>query len=129
VKKGASLADIDDLVGETKQEVKGDAKEKGQKAKLLIGDDDRRHLDAMGFDFAWLDGLSLQYGFDQFQYMHKFRAFRCYRDGKHLEWIDVNELALLNGKRELTQILLRHQQVDKSRRIIDLPWRKMNERK
>jgi len=85
--------------------------------------DERGFLETKGFDFSWLDMLHADYGFDTFQYIHKFRAFRCYKEGKHLDWIDINDLALLNGKRRIAEILLKHQQVSPKRAVIQYPWR------
>jgi len=81
------------------------------------------YLKGIGLDFAWLDNLNKQYEFDKFEYLHKFRAFRCYKEGRHVDWIDVNELALLNGKRKLEVIMLRHQPVNLKKAVINLPWR------
>ena len=85
--------------------------------------DERGFLETKGFDFSWLDMLHADYGFDTFQYIHKFRAFRCYKEGKHLDWIDINDLALLNGNRRIAEILLKHQQVSPKRAVIQYPWR------
>ena len=92
-------------------------------AKVLVADSGKKFLDEKGFDMKWLDKLAEQYKFEQFDYVAKFCAFRCYKDGKHVEWIDVNVLALLNGKRKITEILNKHYPVDKSRAIIEFPWR------
>ena len=46
-------------------------------------------------------------------------------DGRHVEWIDVNTLALLNGRQMLCTILNKHQPLGKSRKIIKLPWEKL----
>lgn len=81
------------------------------------------YLKSIGFDFAWLDNLSKPYEFEKFEYLHKFRAFRCYKEGRHVDWIDVNDLALLNGKRKLEIIMLRHQPVNSKKAVINLPWR------
>ena len=85
--------------------------------------DHKDWLESSGFKFEWLGKLHEQYGFDKFQYLHKFRAFRCYKEDKHLDWIDVNDLALLNGERRIMQILLKHQQVSPKRAVIQYPWR------
>ena len=81
------------------------------------------HLNSIGFDMDWLGGLADQYQFDKFEYLHKFRAFRCYKAGQHVDWIDVNDLALLNGKRRLEEIKLRHQPISPKRAVINYPWR------
>ena len=91
--------------------------------KYAVICDERGFLETKGFDFSWLDMLNADYGFDKFQYIHKFRAFRCYKEGKHLDWIDINDLALLNGKRRIAEILLKHQQVSPKRAVIQYPWR------
>ena len=93
------------------------------KPKYEVICDRQDHLDEIGFDLKWLDGLAEQYKFNQFQYLHKFRAFRCYKDGHHVDWIDVNDVALLNGKRRLEEIKLRHQPVSPKRAVIKFPWR------
>lgn len=85
--------------------------------------DEREFLETKGFKFDWLNLLHEQYGFDKFQYIHKFRAFRCYKGDKHLDWIDINDLALLNGNRRIAEILLKHQQVSPKRAVIQYPWR------
>ena len=98
---------------------------RGRKAqpKYDVVCDEKPWLESSGFKFEWLDKLHEQYGFDKFQYLHKFRAFRCYKDEQHLDWIDVNDLALLNGERRIMQILLKHQQVSPKRAVIQYPWR------
>jgi len=82
-----------------------------------------KFLKSIGFDFEWLGPIANQYGIERFEYIHKFRAFRVYKNGVHVDWIDVNEVGLLNGKRHLCEILLRHTPVDKSRRLFDFHWR------
>ena len=62
------------------------------------------------------------YNFESFDYVQKFCAFRCNKDGKHVEWIDINTLALLNGKRKFFEIKMKHQPLGKRRKIINLPW-------
>ena len=52
--------------------------------------DQQEYLDSIGFDMQWLVNLSGQYGFDKIEYVHKFRAFRCYKQEQHVEWTDVN---------------------------------------
>lgn len=81
------------------------------------------HLDSIGCQLSWLDKLNEKYGFERFEYIHKFRAFRCYLDGHHVDWVDVNDLALINGHRRMENILLRHVQVDVKRAVIKYPWR------
>jgi len=93
--------------------------------KILIGDDSKKYLEKIGFKMEWLHDLAKEYKFDGFDYVSKFCAFRCNRDGKSVEWIDVNTLALLNGQRKLCEIKLKHQPLGKSRKIIDLPWEKI----
>ena len=81
------------------------------------------HLKNVGFDMSWLDKLAKQYEFTKFQYMHKFRAFRCYQGDRHVDWIDINDVALLNGHRRLEEIRLKHQPLSPKRAIIKYPWR------
>lgn len=99
-------------------------KKRGPKKKThdLICDE-KVYLEATGFKFEWLDKLFAEYGFTLFQYVHKFRAFRCYRDKVHVDWIDINDLSLLNGGRRLEEIRLKHQPVSPKRAVIKYPWR------
>lgn len=85
--------------------------------------DEKAYLTEKKFKFEWLDSLAEQYAFDKFEYLHKFRAFRCYRENKHLDWIDVNDLSLLNGGRRLDEIRLKHQAVSPKRAVIQYAWR------
>ena len=102
-----------------------ETKKRGRKAKpkYELVCDHQDHLKKIGCDIDWLAGLNTEYGFDKFEYVHKFRAFRCYRGDKHVDWIDVNDLALLNGKRRLEVIMQKHQPVNPKKAVINLPWR------
>tara|TARA_R110000822_G_scaffold19230_2_gene62886 strand:+ start:228 stop:542 length:315 start_codon:yes stop_codon:yes gene_type:complete len=93
------------------------------KPKYEVVCDNKDYLTALNFDFKWLESLSKEYDFSQFQYIHKFRAFRCYKNNQHVDWIDINDLALLNGKRRLDEIRLKHQTVSPKRAVIEYPWR------
>ena len=90
--------------------------------KVLMPDDSKKFLDKIGFNLEWLDDLAKKYKFDSFDYVNKFCAFRCNRDGRSVEWISVNDLALLNGKSKLCEIKLKHQPLGKTRKIIEFPW-------
>ena len=105
------------------EEVKKKGRPKKETPSVEVVCDERQYLLSRDFKFEWLDLLSAQYGFDKFEYLHKFRAFRCYREGKHLDWIDVNDLSLLNGGRRLDEILLKHQAVSPKRAVIQYAWR------
>ena len=93
------------------------------KPKYEVVCDHTDHLDSIGCELSWLDKLNERYGFEKFEYIHKFRAFRCYKDGQHVDWIDVNNLALINGKRRIEEILMNHQPLSPTRAIIQYPWR------
>lgn len=93
--------------------------------QIDINETEQRFFDSIGFKVEWLASIANRYNFNRFQYIAKFKAFRCYRDGNHLDWISVNDLGMLNGKGELTQILLKHQNHSKKdKMIIKLAWRK-----
>ena len=85
--------------------------------------DEKAYLTQKKFQFEWLDSLAEQYGFDKFEYLHKFRAFRCYKKDRHLDWVDINDLSLINGGRRLEEIRLKHQAVSPRRAVIQYPWR------
>ena len=105
-------------------EDKPDTKDDDEKLDIEITMSEKEvvFLKTVGLDSEWLASLANQYNFSKFEYVHKFRAFRCYQDIKHVEWIGINDLAMLNGKEHLCQILQKHQEVDASRSIIHLPW-------
>ena len=103
------------------EEPKKRTRKKKPKYELVCEHTD--HLKQIGCDLDWLSGLHDEYGFERFEYLHKFRAFRCYKDGHHVDWIDVNDLALMNGKRRLEVIMQKHQPVSPRRAVINLPWR------
>jgi len=110
---------------------KAQAKEKPVQEKpvkdilVQIEAESKKHLEAIGFEFEWLQTLGKLYKFDSFIYIKKFCAFRCTQEEQHVEWIDVNTLALLNGKQALCVILNKHQPLSKARKIIQLPWDKL----
>jgi len=91
--------------------------------QIVITEADKKFFDQIGFDIKWLYPIANQYDFDRFQYMKKFKAFRCYRGNSHIDWISVNDLGLLNVKKDLTEILLKHQPLNKKKQIIKLAWR------
>ena len=104
-------------------EIKKKGRPKKEALSVEVVCDERQYLLSRDFKFEWLDLLAAQYGFDKFEYLHKFKAFRCYRQGKHLDWIDINDLSLLNGGRRLDEILLKHQAVSPKRAVIQYAWR------
>ena len=79
-------------------------------------------LENTGFHIEWLKPLAVQYGFDKFQYLHKCRAFRCYREGKHLDWIEVNDLSNMNGLQDLIHSPYKKPQLPQ-KPVIKLKWR------
>lgn len=91
--------------------------------EVSVVDFGAKFLKSIGFDFDWLGPVAAQYGVEKFEYLHKFRAFRAYKDGRHVDWITVNDLGLLNGKRDMCEILLKHTPVQKERRLFDFHWR------
>tara|TARA_R100000541_G_scaffold49900_3_gene57060 strand:- start:6204 stop:6566 length:363 start_codon:yes stop_codon:yes gene_type:complete len=94
-------------------------------ATVVIEDSSKQHLENIGFKFEWLQAIGKAYKFEGFEYVKKFSAFRCIQEDRHVEWIDVNTLALLNGKQALCVILNKHQPLSKARKIIQLPWDKL----
>ena len=92
-----------------------------KKAKIFCYE--KAYLTEKKFKFEWLHSLAEQYGFDKFEYLHKFRAFRCYKEDRHLDWVDINDLSLINGGIRLEEIRLKHQAVSPRRAVIQYPWR------
>jgi|TARA_R110002124_G_scaffold286087_1_gene465882 hypothetical protein len=100
---------------------KGRPKKEASSVEVICGE--REYLSSKGFKFEWLDLLATQYGFNKLEYLHKFKAFRCYRKEKHVDWIDINNVSLLNGGRSIDQILLKHQAVSPKQAVIQYAWR------
>lgn len=88
---------------------------------IAMSKDDAEFLKKIGFKPDWLAALANQFDFTSFKYIHKFKAFRCYRDKKHCDWIDVNELSIYQIRKDITSILQRYQPLLKSKKIIT--WR------
>lgn len=90
---------------------------------IPLSEFDKRYLDSIGFDLNWFASIANQYAVDEFQYMHKFRAFRAYKKGVHKDWISINDIGLLNNKRDVCEILSPHGNVSKERRLFNFHWR------
>jgi hypothetical protein len=90
---------------------------------VQLGDFGKKYLDSIGFELDWFQPVAVQYSIDKFEYLHKFRAFRAYRQGIHVDWITINDFGLLNGKRNMVVIMLKHQEPHTSRRVFDFNWR------
>ncbi len=93
------------------------------KLDVYLGEFGKKYLESIGFDFDWFASVATQYRIDKFEYLHKFRAFRAYRGGKHVDWITINDFGLCNGKRNMVEILLKHSEPSKDRRVFDFNWR------
>lgn len=85
---------------------------------MRVNNSDHIYLEKIGFKEHWLAKYIEEDGIEEFEYIHKFRAFRCYLNGQHVDWIDVNRVALDNGARELCEILLAHQPLPENRKVI-----------
>ncbi len=90
---------------------------------VVITEKDNQYFKTIGLKPEWLSSLANQYNFSRFQYIPKFKAFRCYIAGNHVDWIDVNDLSMLNGGQKLTEIKLKHQALPAERQVIKMPWR------
>jgi len=102
-----------------------EVKTRGRKAKPKYEFicEHKDYLKDVGVKLEWIDSLQSQYDFNKIEYVHKFHAFRCYQNDMHVDWIDINDLALLNGARDLVVILLKHQRVSPKRAVIQYRWR------
>jgi len=114
---------------EKKPEPKPEPKPKVSKIQVLISKEDVIFLKSIGFKTEWIESLANQYNFNKFVYMAKFKAFRCYREGKHLDWMSINDFGLLHLKQELTRTKLTFQPLSTKRQVIKLPWRKIEQTK
>jgi hypothetical protein len=90
---------------------------------VVLGEFGKQYLESIGFDFDWFATMATKYRIDKFEYMHKFRAFRAYREDKHVDWITINDFGLCNGKRNMVEILLKHSEPAAERRVFDFHWR------
>ncbi|MCP3675271.1 MAG: hypothetical protein GY829_12470 [Gammaproteobacteria bacterium] len=98
-------------------------KKKPKGLDIGIDEQSSKFFKTIGLKSEWLSSLANQYNFSRFQYIPKFKAFRCYIDGNHVDWIDVNDLSMLNGGQKLTEIKLKHQALPAERQVIKMPWR------
>ncbi len=105
--KPRKLQEVDDTPDSYKK--KKQAIPKKGEAIVNISDSGKTFLSSIGFDFQWIPPLINQFGLDRMNYIDKFMAFKCYKDGEHIDWIDVNKLSIRNGGRNLCQILNKHQ--------------------
>ena len=85
---------------------------------------DEKLFKTIGFKAEWLASIANQYDFNRFVYIDKFKAFRCYQGNNHLDWIAINDLSMINIKKEITHSYLNPQPLQKDKMIIKLPWRK-----
>jgi len=85
---------------------------------MQVNNSDHIYLNSVGFKEAWLGKYMDEDGIEKFEYIHKFRAFRCYIKGQHVDWVDINRIALDNGAREVCEILLSHQPLPQHRKVI-----------
>lgn len=123
ISAGETVADKSDSVAV--ESIVTQPKKKAPSIQIDITIMDKRFFDSIDFDVEWLNSIANRYNFNRFQYAAKFKAFRCYRGNNQLDWISVNDLAMLNGKQEITNIMLKHQpHTTKDKMIIKLPWRR-----
>ncbi len=91
--------------------------------EVVVTKEDKAFLESVEFDGEWLASIANQYDFNRFVYVHKFKAFRCYQNNNQLDWVSINDLSLINLKKEITHTLLKHQPLQKDKQVIKLPWR------
>jgi hypothetical protein len=101
-----------------RMEIEALAPKRQTKIPLKCNNSDLKYFDRIGFKEHWLAKYIEEDGIEEFQYIHKFRAFRCYINGMHVDWIDINRVSLDHGQRELCEILLPHQPVASHRKVI-----------
>lgn len=73
--------------------------------------------------FEWFESLANQYNIGKFEYLDKFKAFRVYANGSHVDWVSLNDLAMLNGKQPQIQEKLKYAPIPKARQLIKMNWR------
>ena len=81
-------------------------------------------MKALGIKDEWIASIANRYGFTKLEYMDKFKAFRCYIDGRCVDWFSLNDLSISNGGGNVVEIINPNRPVDKKKRIINFPWRK-----
>lgn len=93
------------------------------KLNIIVTEDELKFFKNIGLKPEWIEEIANRYGFDKFQYIAKFKAFRCFKEGKLLDWISINDLSMLHLKTQIVQIPLKHQELPPERQVIKLPWR------
>lgn len=86
------MSEADAIIKEAEKKVTAKKKKSAPKRKLfiIVGEKPPQIKD------EWLARIANEYGFDKFEHVKKFGAFRCYKDGKHIEWVNYKELAREN---------------------------------
>ena len=123
MKEETLIARMNEIENEEVEEVVEQPVAKSPSIQIDITKEDKLTLDKIGLKSEWLASIANRYAFDRFQYAPKFKAFRCYRGNNHIDWISVNDLGLLNVKKELTEIPLKHQNHNPDKQVIKLVWR------
>jgi hypothetical protein len=55
--------------------------------------------------------------------VNKLKAFRCYQKECHADWLSVNDIAHINGQKDIVDINLHYQVPAKDNQVFDLRWR------
>jgi len=83
-----------------------------------------QYIQNIGVNPEWLASLANRYGFTKLEYIDKFKSFRCYINGKCVDWCSLNDLSALNQGKHLVEIINKARELDKNKRVIKFPWRK-----
>lgn len=84
------MSETNELIEEAEKKVRYKKKKAARPLFQIIGERPHQIPD------TWLARIANEYGFDRFEHIKKFGAFRCYKAGKLVEWIDYRELAREN---------------------------------
>ena len=83
-----------------------------------------KQIHNLGIKDDWIASIANQYGFEKLEYMDKFKAFRCYLNGRCVDWVSINDLSIANGGGNVVEIINPSRPVENKKRVIRFPWRK-----
>lgn len=93
------------------------------KLEVMIADDHKDEIVTLGFDMEWLEKIAKKHKITKFEYVNKLKAFRCYQKERHADWLSVNDIAHINGQKDIVDINLHYQVPAKDNQVFDLRWR------
>jgi len=91
-----SEATLDSKIKECNEKLVETREPKGHKQtidagaiKVVVDDNGKEYLDTVEFDYEQLESRASELGFEKLEYINKHRAFKCYKQGQPVDWLDI----------------------------------------